>query len=263
MGHAFGDGPIQESRLGPCEDAGVRVEILANGHLAAAEFGQAGGEGGGRRVPEFNVEAPEFGLDEADAGPLALHDHAGGDGLDAAGGELGTDLAPQQRRDLVADQTVQQTPGLLGVHQVLVDGAGVVQGASDGGLGDLVENHPGDRHLGLEDFCEVPGDGFSLSVFVSGEVEDFHALEPILELLDLRLLGGRDDVQRPETLVDIDAHAGPRLLLVPGRDLGGVGRQVSDVPDGALHDVVRTEVTGDGAGFRRRLDDDQRFSHGA
>ena len=45
--------------------------------------------------------------------------------------------------------------------------------------------------------------------------------ELVLEQLDLFALAGRNDVDRREIVVDVDAQVRPRLALVLGRDLLG------------------------------------------
>jgi len=42
---------------------------------------------------------------------------------------------------------------------------------SDRGFGDLVEDHPFDRDVGLEGFQQMPGDGFALAVTIRGQVQ--------------------------------------------------------------------------------------------
>src|SRR5439155_53489 len=81
--------------------------------------------------------------------------------------------------------------------------------------------HPVHRHLGLEGLQQVPGDGFALAVLIGGEVELVRLLQQRLELGDLLLLVGADDVERLEAVVDVDAVLGPGLALVLGRDVGG------------------------------------------
>ena len=75
------------------------------------------------------------------------------------------------------------------------------------------------------------------------------------ELGDLALLLRRHDVERLELVVDVHAEAGPRLALVLGRDVRGPAREVADVADRRLDDVVAAEVGRDLLGLGRRLDD--------
>ena len=84
----------------------------------------------------------------------------------------------------------------------------------------------GDEHLG-----EVPGDRLALAVLVGREVELVGALQQLLEVGHHRLLAVRDDVERLEAVVDVDAEARPSLALVGGRHLVGAAGQVPDVAD--------------------------------
>ena len=67
-------------------------------------------------------------------------------------------------------------------------------------------------------------------------------LQRVAQLGDLALLLRRHDVERRELVVDVDAEARPRLALVLGRDVGGTAREVADVADRGLDDVVLAEV---------------------
>lgn len=49
-------------------------------------------------------------------------------------------------------------------------------------LGDFVKHHAARRHFGLELFLQVPGNGFSLAVFVCCEEEVGRALERFLQV---------------------------------------------------------------------------------
>ena len=122
---------------------------------------------------------------------------------------------------------------------------------------DLVEDHPADRDLRAQRLDQVPGDGLALAVLVRREVELVGVLDQRLELADLLLAVGADDVERFEVVLGVDAEPRPRLALVLGRDVGGVARQVADVADRGLDDVTRSEVTADRLGLGRRLDDHQ------
>src|SRR5690606_3895827 len=93
---------------------------------------------------------------------FALADQPQGDGLDPAGAGSAANAAPEQGADLVADQTVDHPPRLLGVDFVQVEFGGMGEGLLDGGSGDLVVGDPGEPAVVLEDggeqFSEVPGD---------------------------------------------------------------------------------------------------------
>ena len=108
----------------------------------------------------------------------------------------------------------------------------------------------------------MPGDGLALAVFVSGQVDLVHRLEQSLQVGHDGLLGGGDDVERFETVVDIDPETGPRFTLVGRRYFVRPPGQVPDVADGGLHDEVRAQHAADGAGLGRRLDDHQGLTHG-
>ena len=91
---------------------------------------------------EIRVQRPVFlGLECLDL-PLPVVHHAGGHRLDTAGGEPAADLFPQQGTQLIAHQTVQNTAGLLGIHQVLVDVPGLPDALLHHFFRDLIEGDP-------------------------------------------------------------------------------------------------------------------------
>ncbi len=201
------------------ELAGVGVVIAALGDAHPAEVGEGGlelravlGQGGG--------EVPIGGRHERQALLLAHDEEAHGHALDPAGREPRGDLAPQQRADGVADQTVEHAPGLLRVDQARVDRARVLERVEDRLLGDLVEDHAPHGHLRLEQLDQVPADRLALAVLVRRDVELVGVLERGLELLDDVLLARRDDVHGLEALVDVHPEASPALALDIAGDLG-------------------------------------------
>ena len=243
-------------RLGVGQGA-VVGEVAAGGHLRAVDAGELGGEQVRLGVRgEVALDVPVGGRTERHPLSLALDHHPGGDRLHPAGGQAGLDLAPEHRADLVAVEPVEDAPGLLRVDQAGVEVAGRGGGALDGLLGDLVEDHPPDRHGGLEGLEQVPGDRLALAVLVSGQVELVGVLQQRLELADLLLLVGVDDVVGLEVVLDVDAELAERALLDVGRHLAG-GRDVADVPDRRLDVPVAAEVAGDRARLGGRLDDDE------
>ena len=95
--------------------------------------------------------------------------------------------------------------------------------------------------FGLEHLQQVPGDGLALAVLVCREEQLVRVLEGPLELGDLLLLVGVDDVERLEVGVHVDGELAEPALLLRRRQLGR-RRQVADVADARLDVVARAEV---------------------
>ena len=205
-------------------------------------------------------DVPVLGGNERHALALALHDHAGGHRLHATRGQARHDLLPQHRRDLVAIEAVQDAAGLLRLDQVHVQLAGIFGGLADRGLGDLVEDHALHRHLRLQRLQQVPRDRLTLTVGVCREQELVALLELGAQVRHLFLLVGADHVDRGETGVRVHAQLCPRLLLVLGGNVRSAARQVANVADRSLDDVILAQVFLDLLRLRRRLHDDQRLA---
>jgi hypothetical protein len=227
-----------EARVGP-----VEVELVAPpGHHARRERRLALRERDGHREVGDRDEGLALGL--------ALDDDPQRHGLDAAGGEPAPDLVPEQLRDLVADQAVDDAPGLLGADAVLRDLAGLLDRARDRGLRDLVELgavEGGVRRLLLQQLVQVPADRLALAVGVGREVDGVGLLREPRELGDRFLLAGNDPVVRLVVLraVDRDAFSVEIAnVAVAGRDL-----------------EVLSEELAEGPGLCGRFDDDQRARH--
>ena len=94
--------------------------------------------GGGEQRLERPVLAGRECVDLA----LALDDEPHRHGLHATGRQSGADLARQQRAERVADEPVDDPAGLLGVHEVGVDLAGIGERLADGPFRDLAERDP-------------------------------------------------------------------------------------------------------------------------
>ena len=89
-----------------------------------------------------HIKAPVFLWLEGPDLLLPVHHHPGGNALDTPGGKPSANLFPQQGRELIAHDPVQNPAGLLGIHQVIVDIPGMLDGVLDHLLGDLVEGDP-------------------------------------------------------------------------------------------------------------------------
>jgi hypothetical protein len=108
---------------------------------------------------------------------LALDHQARGDGLHAARGQPGIDLAPQHRRHLVAVEPVEDAAGLLRVDEVECRGRGCCAARW---IASLVISWKTIRltgTLGLSTSQQVPGDGLALAVLIGGEQQLVGVLE--------------------------------------------------------------------------------------
>ena len=128
---------------------------------------------------------------------------------------------------------------MLGVDEVEVDVARMGYGCLNGGLGDFVE-HDAPCFLGVEPehLGQVPGDGFSLTVFIGREPYGlrFPGMGP--ELAHHVLLVGRNFILGFER---VEVHA--KVLFL----------QVADVPVAGHHLEVGTKEFLDGLCFGGRL----------
>ena len=200
---------------------------------------------------ELRLEVPQIGGNPGqvcDEGPvllglegtdllLPLHHKPGGHRLNPAGGQAPADLLPQQRGELVAHDAVQHPPGLLCVHQVLVDLPGMGDGVLHYLPGDLVEGDPEGLVLGYAQHgLEVPGDGFPFPVRVGGQVDHVAGLGGLPQVLDGLFLCLDILVVRLE-----GGHVHPKFAL----------GQVPDMAHRRLHLKVRPQVFPDGLGLGR------------
>ena len=235
------DGGVGAPELG--ED-GEGFLLAPDGYLVAVLALQLRLEGGRLLALEVRLERPVFLRYESLDLALPVHHQPQRHRLHAAGGDAAPHLVPEQRRELVAHDAIQDAPRLLCLDPVDVDLAGVVEGPLDAVLGDLFEQHPHHRLVaGIEELDEMPADGLTLAVRVRGDVDGVRFLGGTPQLADdlLLVLDGR--VGGLEAVVDID-----------GEPLLG---QIAHVSHRRLHVVGLAQIAVDGACLRRGLDDDQ------
>ena len=157
------------------------------------------------RAQEVCLDGPIFlGLESQDL-LLAVHDEPQGHGLDAPRGKSPHDLLPQEGRKLVAHQTVQYPPGLLGVHQVPVDLPGGREGFRYRALGDLVEDDAV-RARDVQSLRQMPGNGLAFAVFVGREDDPVRLGRQLLELRHSLLILAGDHVLRLKTVLHVDTQ---------------------------------------------------------
>ena len=239
------------------DDLGARLSVRAE----VASLGDpAPVDGGERCLERARLEGaqnvPVAGGDEAHALALALHDEPRRDRLDASCREPLRHLLPEHGRDLVAVEAVEDPARLLRVDEPVVDVSRLLERPLDRLACDLVEDHATHRHLRLQRLDEVVGDRLALAVLIRREQELVGVLELALQVRDHLLLVRVDEVVGLEALRDRDAERAV-LGTVGLRDVRGPARQVANVADARLDHVVGAEVTRDGLGLRRALDDHQ------
>ena len=232
------------------DDKSGRLELLKQGQcllLVGELVGIVGLEGGHAAVAvghheddrclviRFRLEMHDFAL--------AFHNQSHSHRLYAAGRQGGLDALPQDGRQFETHQAVQHAAGLLGVDQVGVDAAGMLDGLLDGILGDLVENNAaGMVVLQAQDIEQMPGDGFSFAVFIGSQPDGLGLAGGLGQFADQFLLVGRKFVQRLESMIYIYAES----FLA----------QVPDMTEARHHFVVLSQEAFDSLGFGGRFDND-------
>ena len=225
-------GAHQEARAVQPRHQRAGSRLVGQRRLFAVHLAQRGGELRGLLGLQPGVERPVLDGDEGPDLALAIDDQAHRHRLYASGRQAATDLVPQQRREAVADQTVQHAARLLGVDLLDVDAARVLERRPYGPLGDLVEGDAVDVLLRDRQLLgQMPADRLPFPVGVGGDVERVDLLGGLLEIVEHLLLGGCDHVLGLELLLGIHAELG----------LG----QVAHVPHGGLDDVLAVQVLRD------------------
>ncbi len=82
----------------------------------------------------FRLECPDL--------VLPVHHQPGGHALNPSGGESAAHLFPKERRELIAHNPVQDPSCLLGIHQVIIDVPGMLDGIPDHILGNFIKSDP-------------------------------------------------------------------------------------------------------------------------
>ncbi len=183
----------------------------------------------GVQALKSDLQGPVFlGLEGTDF-LLPLHHQAGRHRLDPSGRQTPAQLPPQQGRELIAHNPVQQPPCLLGIHQILVDGPGGGDGGLDHLFGDLVE---GDT-IGLvvrdvQKLLQMPGDGLALPVRVRGQIDPAAFFGGLFQVVNhvLFVLNGLIDGLQVVVEINADFAFG----------------QIPDMTEGGLHLIVRPQV---------------------
>ena len=178
---------------------------------------------------------------------LAFHQQAQRRTLDPAGRQFRADLAPQQWRQLEADQMVHCPSRTVGIDEIHRHLTGLLNGLPHLPFGDFVEHDPIDLAILeqaplTENFLEVPGDSLSLPVRVRRQVERVTLFESTHDGRDVLLFLLSHGVLHQVPLLGIDSA----ILL----------EEVPHMAIGGQHLEVLAQVLLDGLGLGGRLDDD-------
>ena len=219
--------------------------LIRDGEALAIDLHEVGLEHRRLRLAQLESDGPVLVRLESLDLLLAVADQAHRHRLDAASRQSFAHLAPEERRQLVADDAVEHAARLLRVYLIEVDRARVLDRLLDGRLRDFVEDDAAvRRRVEPQDECQMPGNGLSLTIGIACEIDLVGIFRVLLERLDELALAAYIDVFRCEVVLDVDAE----LTL----------RQVAQMPHGGAHHVLSSQIFLDGLGLGRRLDNDER-----
>ena len=205
--------------------------------------GQPGCEGAALLRFQVGVQVPVFLRLELFDLQLPVPDQPHRHALHPAGRKPPAHLAPQKRAELVAHQPVQLPPGLLGVEQVHVDGAGVGHALLHPFFGDLVEGDPvGGRRVQTQQVGQVPADGLAFPVRVGGQQHAVALFGLGLQLLDQLLLALDGDILGLVPVFNVNAQL--------------AGRQIPHMAHAGGHLVPAAQVLANGLGLGRGFHND-------
>ena len=222
----------------------IGLFLIVELRLLPVHVGEARLEGVIVRGPVLALYGPVFLRMEGFDLLFPLADEAHRHGLHAPCGEAAVDLLPQPGGELVPHEAVQHAPGLLGIHTVLVDRAGMGHRFPDGRGRDLMEGNAHIvRGIHVQQPGQMPRNGFPFAVGVRCEKDVAGLVGFLLQFLDDRFPAVCIDVLRRKAVVDIHAE--------------GALRQIPQMAHGGHHLVVRSEDALDGPRLCRRFHHDE------
>ncbi len=178
---------------------------------------------------KIREDVPILFRDEVQNLRLPVADDLQGRRLHSAGGKSPAHLFPEQRADLISHQTIQHSPGLLGIHQAHVDGSRMFQGFFYRLLVDFIKFNSAFRGwIDTEKMGDMPGYCLPFPVRVRCQKDALRTCGFLLQLPNGRALAPDVDVLRLEMVVHI--HRQPALRKIPnmthGRDDFITGSQI-------------------------------------
>ncbi len=171
-------------------------------------------DGGG----EDRTDAPVLIRDELFDFLLAIDHQPNRHALHPTSRQSLGDFAPKERRDLVADDAVEDSTGLLSIHAINIDCVRRLKRLLNLGLGDGIKDDALHAFIrNAERLLEVPGDGFTFAVQVGRQIDVRRVLGELLQFADQLALAALFDVDVfGDERFEIDTHAFARGDLVRG-----------------------------------------------
>ena len=211
----------------------------------AAQLGTERGLVVGRELRHHAIVLRRLEIDDLS---LALNQQTHCNALHATRRQTRLDLLPQHGRKLETYQTVQHAACLLRIDQIHIDRTRLLDCTEDSLLCNLVEHNSFGRRYGqTQHLGQVPSDSLSLAVLIGSQPDGFDAMCQLTQFGHHLFLIIGDFVDRAETTIEIDTQ----ILL----------RQVANMAEARLYNVVLTQKFLDRLGLGRRLDDYQIFLH--
>jgi len=169
------------------------------------------------RRPNPKLHRAVMTWDEGPNRPFALDDEAEGHRLDPPSRRTWGNQAREEWREFVPNESVEDAPCLLRIHEIEVDTPWLTERLEDRPLGDLAEGDAPPISFGnLESLGNVPRDRLPLPVEVGGEPDRLRTLRRAPDVCEATLLLFDDLVVRSEPVLYVDGQAPQPLRRLRG-----------------------------------------------
>ena len=160
-----------------------------------------------RHPLKLHVNRPVFLRLEGTDLFFAIHHQPSGHRLHTACGQAPSNLFPQQRRQLIAHNAVQNAPGLLGIHQILVNGPWILNTGVYHILCDLIKCNTMYLILvQIQQVFQVPRNCLSLTVRVSCQIHALNLFSGFSEIGNYGFLALQRHILGLKIVIDIYTH---------------------------------------------------------
>ena len=156
--------------------------------------------------------------------------------LHSPGAQTAVKNRTEEWRHSVAHNTVNDPAGDLGIHQIHIHITRVCHPFFEAFRSNLVKENSTGILAGTAHFCgNVPGDGLTLSIRVSGQIDIFNFCRTLFQLLDDLSLSGHDYI----FCFEVVGYIYPELFR----------RKILDMSVGCFNTIFLPEIPLDSPGF--------------